>query len=91
MVQELGGCGLKPNGRSTQTTSTDHTNNTTMFSVSNADELRQRAVQSQKGKKENDPVEDSKKSEKEEQLGETSGRGSAPTQFLCLPDVGTLS
>lgn len=61
-----------------------------MFSVSNADELRQRAVQSQKGKKESDSVEDSKKSEEEEQQAEASGRGPASTQLLCLPHVGTL-
>lgn len=72
------------------TASTDH-NTTTMFSVSNADELRQRALQSQKGKGGNDPAADSKKSEEEEQLGEASGRGPATTQLLCLPHVGTLS
>lgn len=51
-----------------------------MFSVSNADELRQRAVQSQKGDKEGHPGIDSKQSEGGRK---TSGREPESTQ-LCI-------
>ena len=52
-----------------------------MFSMSNADELRQRAVQSQKGKEESHAVADTKQSEGGRG---TSGREPESTQVLIV-------